>query len=98
MVVTVVVARVAVVVKAIAFQGASFLLNVIGKISVLPKQYYSAAGPMERICATPFYPQPETAAPDPTASPVELVYLVKVSQNTLYAWGVVAFSQLPDAS
>jgi hypothetical protein len=53
---------------------------------------------MERIYAAPFYPQPETAALDPTASPVELVYLVKVSQNTLYAWGVVAFSQLPDAS
>jgi hypothetical protein len=53
---------------------------------------------MEGICATPFYPQPETAALDPTASPVELVYLVKMSQNTVYAWGVVAFIQLPDAS
>ena len=78
-VLAVIVTRVAFVVKSVAFQWAAFLLLIVQEISILAKQYYSAAGPIGGIYAGPIYPQAEAAAPGPTASLVELVDLLKVS-------------------
>ena len=97
-IIAVVVTRVAFVVEAVAFQWATFLLLIIGEVSVFTKQDYSTARQVKGIGAGPFYPQTKAAALGPAALSVKLVDFAKVLQNMLRGRGVGAFIQFLNAS